>query len=198
MSNNNSKYNLSKDYFDLWKHCENTGGRDKDRMVTIVTWLLAFAVAILGYIITEGIKFNSLKSEQCVLVILLTTIGLGICLISLYFVYAYGSYANFYWFVADYLKKYQIGELSEIHNKTMFRKAIEENSAGCDRLSFDQRIILCLTKKEKEDFESTKGLIGIFRTMRNVILILSGIFLVILTSAVFCCIWILLMNSMYS
>ena len=38
MIENISKYKIwDIDYFDLWKHCEDTGGRDKDRMVTIVT-----------------------------------------------------------------------------------------------------------------------------------------------------------------
>ena len=28
------------EYYDLWKYCKDIGGRDKDRMITIVTWLL--------------------------------------------------------------------------------------------------------------------------------------------------------------
>ena len=57
---NNHKKNKDIDYYDLWKYCEEVGGKDKDRMVTIVTWLLAFAIAILGYIIIKEIDFNSI------------------------------------------------------------------------------------------------------------------------------------------
>lgn len=43
---------------EIWKHFANTGGTDKERMVTIVTWLLLLSVTAIGYGVTEFIEFQ--------------------------------------------------------------------------------------------------------------------------------------------
>jgi hypothetical protein len=59
-SSKNEVHQLSgRDYFDLWQYCEEVGGRDKDRMVTIVIPLITAAVVALGFIIKENIIFHS-------------------------------------------------------------------------------------------------------------------------------------------
>ena len=35
--------------FEAWKYYEGVGGADKDRMIQIVTWLLGFSAAIIGF-----------------------------------------------------------------------------------------------------------------------------------------------------
>jgi len=60
----NEKFEIQH-YIALWQHYEDRGGSDKDRMVTVVTWLLAFAAVILGFIATKyDFSAQSFKEKE--------------------------------------------------------------------------------------------------------------------------------------
>ena len=91
-------------YFERWKHFESKGGSDKDRMVTIVNWLLAFAVTILAYITTKEIfDWEKLCTEPEKLsdAFIFSLAGIFICGNAFYLVSAFAAYANQNWYIAD-------------------------------------------------------------------------------------------------
>jgi len=149
-----TKYKLKdKDYLDLWKYCEEVGGRDKDRMVATVTWLLAFAIGLLGYIV----KFW--KSLEVIQKIIFGSAGMLICGLAGVLIYAFGAYANRYWYMADWIKEKKIEGLHEFHDKKIFIDAIEKDKATkrCGR--FDNHFIKCFSR----DKPATQGLLGVFK-----------------------------------
>ncbi len=155
------KYQLdSKDYLELWKYCEEVAGRDKDRMVTISTWLLAFAVAIHAFILTKQMKFSllSINIDGNMQVIVLAVAGIITCWIAKHLIYAFSAYANRYWFMADWLKKNKIEGLSEFHDKDVFIKAIKNDT---NLLSKAQLKLISFTISGS----TTEGVIGVFKTM---------------------------------
>jgi hypothetical protein len=96
---NSTWENLPDDHaFDFWKHYAGIGGMDKDRMVTISTWLLAFSATIIGYTIIHLDKPSS---------ILLLILGFLICVFTCGIVLLYGSYAMWNWAMADRIAEIQ-------------------------------------------------------------------------------------------
>jgi len=168
----NYKYKLKdRDYLDLWMYFEEVGGKDKDRMVTIVTWLLAFAAVILSYIITQ----SDLDPTQRAI---LALIGIFISSMSSLFIYAYGAYANRYWYWADLLKEYIIEDLNETHKTEVFINAIDaDRKKRFNRLS--QGIIKFFSRRES----TTEGLVGVFRILLYLSLVLSLVFIIIIFTA---------------
>ena len=79
---------------EVWKHYGGVGGADKDRMVQIVTWLLGFSAAIIGFY-ASGELSRPLGTS------LLFVIGALISLLSAYVALLYGSYASWNWSIAD-------------------------------------------------------------------------------------------------
>ncbi len=168
-----AKYQLKeKDYLDLWKYCEDVGGKDKDRMVTISTWLLAFGVAIHAYIFTKGFQFESFSIKECkgIQVILPALVGMVICVIAGYLIYAYSAYANRYWYMAEWLKKEKIDGL-DFHDREVFTDAIDEemkkkkekekNGEKMGGNKIEQSILKYLTKSTSV----THGVVGVFKIM---------------------------------
>ena len=49
---------------ELWKHHASFGGEDKNRMVTIASFLLGFSAAIVGYIVERLVAPNAFKLGQ--------------------------------------------------------------------------------------------------------------------------------------
>lgn len=107
----------SLDYYDLWKYCNDVGSRDKDRMITIVTWHLGSVILIIGYIT------NQLFDIRAEVAIILTGLSVLICLISIYWIYAYASYANRYWNIADRCEKHIEGLKEFTKKKGICRSA---------------------------------------------------------------------------
>ena len=101
--NDNKPESTPQEIFELWKHFESVGGNDKDRMVSIVTWLLAFAAAVLAYIGTKDINFESWSVENPIEAVFFSILGMFICAVSGFLVYAFGVHANRYWYRADLL-----------------------------------------------------------------------------------------------
>ena len=83
--------------FEAWKHFANIGGGDKDRMITISTWLLGFSAGIVVFSFSE--KLNTTTAP--LVPILLPIVGLIISFISGIISLMYGGYANWNWAKAD-------------------------------------------------------------------------------------------------
>ncbi len=182
-----AKYQIDgKDYLDLWKYCEDVGGKDKDRMVTISTWLLAFGVAIHAYIFTKGFQFEPFSIKECkgIQVILPALVGMVICVIAGYLICAYSAYANRYWYMAEWLEENKIDGLSEFHERNVFIDAIDkeankdvkedEKKTTMLKGNIEQRILKYLTKSTP----ATQGVIGVFKIMLR---ITYGLFLLFVT-----------------
>ena len=152
-----------RDYFELWRYCEEVGGRDKDRMVTIATWLLAFALAILAYLFVQ-LEKNCWVPNSLLELFFPTIAGLVICGLAGLLIYAYGAYANRYWFMADWIKLNKIDGLSEFHDTDVFINAMENEKAP-NRI--DKKIIKRFYRDKHSiyDFPTTQGLVGIFKIM---------------------------------
>jgi hypothetical protein len=84
---------------DLWKVHAERGGADKDRMVTVCTWLLGLAVAIVVLAFGQGVE-TTLGTEKVALTIL-ALFGLGLSILSAFAALIYGGYANRNWATAD-------------------------------------------------------------------------------------------------
>jgi len=154
MKENTKKQDLL-DYYDLWKYCNDIGDKDKDRMITIVTWHLGTVVLIIGYITT---KLIDIRAEAA---IILTCLSVLICLVSIYWIYAYASYANRYWEIADRCEKH-IDGLREFTDKKVFLNSLK-NTRPCNIFGYiDQSAMRYLLKTSHEP---EKGLLPPFRML---------------------------------
>jgi hypothetical protein len=82
--------------YEVWKHYHSIGGSDKERMIQIVTWLLGFSAAIIGF-------YASGKLTEPLATVLLIVIGLLISLLAAFVALLYGSYAAWNWSIADHI-----------------------------------------------------------------------------------------------
>jgi hypothetical protein len=98
--------------FEAWKYCGGIGGSDKDRMIQIVTWLLGFSAAIIGFQATGELKDPSV-----------TIFGVLVSLVAAYVALLYGSYAAWNWAIADEIAEaYDWRELHPDHDPTQRSK----------------------------------------------------------------------------
>ncbi len=86
---------------ELWKHHASTGGDDKSKMVTVASWLLGFAAAILAYLVTQVVFAENIGTNQWWQAVVIGTVGAAISLAGGYVVVLYGGYANRNWRAAD-------------------------------------------------------------------------------------------------
>lgn len=88
---------------EFWKHFAGMGGTDKNTMITIVSWLLAFAATAIGFIATEdgliASKFPELESPRRMMA--LSLLGLGVSAVAGYLTLLYAGYTNANWAKAD-------------------------------------------------------------------------------------------------
>ncbi|MHA7291354.1 hypothetical protein ACX80V_17160 [Arthrobacter sp. MDT3-24] len=89
------------DYLELWKHYAAFGGEDKNRMVTIASYILGVSAAVLGVIVSllkddEWITFK--QPQQAVM---FSALGIIISGIAAYTVLLYAGYSNQNWQKAD-------------------------------------------------------------------------------------------------
>ena len=85
--------------FEAWKHFANIGGADKDRMITIATWLLGFSAGIVAFTFSETVKANTVTEP--LVAIFLSIVGFIIACMSGIISLMYGGYANWNWAKAD-------------------------------------------------------------------------------------------------
>ena len=99
---------------ELWKHYASFGGEDKNRMVTIVIWLLGGAAFILWHIWLHLIETSSVKTSSikfCLTdplkVLGVAIVGMGISALAGYVSLLYGGYSNRNWAKADQIARYR-------------------------------------------------------------------------------------------
>lgn len=80
--------------FEVWKYYGSVGGGDKDTMIKIVTWLLGFSAAIIGFYATDKIKAPLPTS-------LLLVLGISVSILAAFTALLYGGYATWNWAIAD-------------------------------------------------------------------------------------------------
>lgn len=86
---------------EAWKHFASTGGADKNTMVTVVSWLLAFSSTIIGYIVTNPLKSDSIVFSKPVATLILAGIGFVTSVAAGLVAIIYGRYARTNWARAD-------------------------------------------------------------------------------------------------
>ncbi len=89
---------------ELWKHHASFGGEDKNRMVTICTFLLGATGTLLWFILTQGttgeLEFSSPKQ-----VLVAALLGVAASTLAAYMALLYGGYSNLNWEKADQIAK---------------------------------------------------------------------------------------------
>jgi hypothetical protein len=91
------------DWIDVWEHFAQTGGNDKDRMVNICSWLLAFSVALASLAFVQEVHPHLLSKRWTFTV--LAVFGLLTSLTSGLVALIYGGYANWNWAKADQIAR---------------------------------------------------------------------------------------------
>ncbi len=94
MSNDKTWDDDKKFAFEAWKYYGGIGGADKNRMIQIVTWLLGFSAAIIGF-------YASGKLTEPVGNVLLIGIGILVSILAAFVALLYGGYAARNWSIAD-------------------------------------------------------------------------------------------------
>jgi hypothetical protein len=79
---------------DVWKYYGGVGGADKDTMIKIVTWLLGFSAAIIGFYATG-------KLTEPLATKLLLVLGISVSILAAFTALLYGGYAAWNWAIAD-------------------------------------------------------------------------------------------------
>lgn len=90
------------DYLELWKHHAASGGEDKNRMVTIASFLLGVAAGVLGIIVAlpmEDIEWIAFQQPRQA--VMYSALGIIISGIAAYTVLLYAGYSNRNWQKAD-------------------------------------------------------------------------------------------------
>jgi hypothetical protein len=81
----------------LWQHFVSTGGTDKERMITITTWLLAFSATLLGYGVIEAVDFAKLCIKVPSKAYVSAFLGICVSIFALCIVLAYHIHATWNW-----------------------------------------------------------------------------------------------------
>lgn len=97
----NQKVDQGAPAIELWRHFAGTGASDKNTMVTVASWLLAFSATIIGYIVTQLFKGDSFDFIQPWKAFSLAVLGAVISFVAGYVVLLYAGYANRNWARAD-------------------------------------------------------------------------------------------------
>lgn len=106
---------------ECWKHFAAMGGTDKNTMITIVSWLLAFAGAAIGFIVTDKEMIGPTVAELLHprKMMGLSFLGLAVSGLAAYVTLLYGGYTNTNWAKAD-----------EIADRHGWRDLLPEGSDG--------------------------------------------------------------------
>jgi hypothetical protein len=101
VNNHNTQPSTDAPALELWRHFADVGRADKNTMVTVTSWLLTFSATIIGYIVTQLVKFNSFAFTEPPKVFGLALLGSAISFVAMYVALLYGGYAKKNWAKAD-------------------------------------------------------------------------------------------------
>jgi hypothetical protein len=92
---NGGTSSAAKTSIELWKFFEERGGKLKESMFSVVTWIVGFAAVVLGFAVKEGFKKASLTSvEAPAFVASLGVIGLLLLALAVLVIRDYGRHIN--------------------------------------------------------------------------------------------------------
>lgn len=97
----NGDQRSTSNYLELWKHYAAFGGEDKNRMVTIASYLLGVSAAALGIIVSQLKDDAWITFKPPQQAVLFSTLGIIISGIAAYTVLLYAGYSNQNWQKAD-------------------------------------------------------------------------------------------------
>ena len=83
-------------YFELWRYHDSIGGKDKNWMIQIATWLIGISIALLAFVV-------SANSCQFALRDYLPLLGAAVSALGFLVVLVYGGYARRHWAIADWI-----------------------------------------------------------------------------------------------
>lgn len=106
-------------YFNLWLRFEEAGGTDKNRMISLSTWLLAFIAGIMGYIFTHNGSIVHLSIDNPNELMAPSIAGLFIALLVMNVVKGFSFYANFNWACADEIAKEHLEGIMPVKGKVL-------------------------------------------------------------------------------
>ena len=86
---------------ELWKHHASFGGEDKNRMVTVSTWLVGGSAAVFWYVWTKLICLDPFGFEEPLRAMGATVLGVLLSALAVYVTLVYGGYSNRNWEKAD-------------------------------------------------------------------------------------------------
>jgi hypothetical protein len=72
------------DALQLWQHFVSTAGEDKNRMITITSWLLGLSASIIGLVLTQNLDSDNER--------VLSAFGIVVSVFAVYIVLLYGSH----------------------------------------------------------------------------------------------------------
>lgn len=99
--------NLSRDdALEIWKCYADAGGKDKERMVTISTWFLAFSATIIGYIAVNHLEFGPFRIVNPGKAAVVAGMGFIVSAIGAFVVLLYAGYSNRNWWKADEIARH--------------------------------------------------------------------------------------------
>jgi hypothetical protein len=122
-NNDDQKQGLTvEDYRNMWQFFEERGALDKERLVAIVTWLLAFTAVIIGYIATQQLLYRPICTKDPVATALFAIVGIFVCHLARKITYEFARHARSNFIKADYCA-------AKIPNmeKTFFRRVPEHD-----------------------------------------------------------------------
>ncbi|MHC4399189.1 MAG: hypothetical protein ACYTG0_05890 [Planctomycetota bacterium] len=83
------------DYVALWQYFEKRGSELKGTMLQVLTWLIGFAAAILGYAVDKTIGFDPAPSvKQPLLLLVLAAVGIAIIVYAEIVIREFGEHIN--------------------------------------------------------------------------------------------------------
>jgi hypothetical protein len=115
---------------ETWKHFAAFGGEDKNRMVTVASWLLGLSSAVLWHTLVELMSGNAMALNEPQRAAMVSALGGGLSFIAGFVVLLYGGYSNHNWQLADEIAKARgWGDLLPSHHLTGPTKGIVNRTA---------------------------------------------------------------------
>lgn len=103
----------SMNYYTTWQYFQEEAARIKEKMWTIASWLYTLLGAIVGYLAKENQILSTSWKDPSV-VMLISSIGVGIALYGRYMLRSYGFHIQSSWDRANYIRDNYLKEVKEI------------------------------------------------------------------------------------
>ena len=146
----NPKTFKNQQLFLIWNNFAAAGSADKDKMVTIASWILGLSVAADGYLMSKWAHMfhGAIEFFVIPLVVMLA------CLVTLFVVFVYAGYSNRNWAKANELARCAGVEVLLLDNEAPELKD--------DSLRFLTRLALRMSKRLSKPYDARTGMAPVF------------------------------------